>query len=350
MTAVPAFGRPLVDDGLALVQPRRLIEQAPHLWFPLRPGDRAIVEPGESVLAGSPLAELLIDQRLVEVTPERGVPMVRPGDRWAGAAGGRRAIAGRRPASGTGELLFEIGGRWRVATGEGGGLLEAPAAGIVREVRPGIGIGLQVAGSAIVGVRSVGAPARGRLEIAATREGELRPAGLDVGRAGSILVVGSRADAETLTRARAMGIRGIIVAALASKDLRDFSASEARQRASLHRLPPFAVLVVDGALRRPIPSPLMTLFGALAGVEVAISGEPPLLLFDPTGLALPRTSRDRVRVRQGPMAGREGTWVGPAGLRRFKAGVRLEAGFVSFDDGSGTVPAAIPLADLERFV
>ena len=52
-----------------------------------------------------------------------------------------------------------------------------------------------------------------------------------------------------------MGVRGVIVAGLASKERRDFLASEARQRAALHRLPPFAVLVLDGAVRRPWPAP-----------------------------------------------------------------------------------------------
>ena len=37
------------------------------------------------------------------------------------------------------------------------------------------------------------------------------PGGLDVGLAGTIIVVGTRLDAETLTRARAMGVRGVIV-------------------------------------------------------------------------------------------------------------------------------------------
>src|ERR1019366_7736680 len=158
------------------------------------------------------------------------------------------------------ELLFEVSGRWRVAIGEAGGVLEAPSAGIVRGVRSGGGIGLQVAASGVAGVRAVGAPARGRLDVATSHEREIRVSGLDVGRAGSILVIGSRVDAETLTRARAMGIRGIVVAAVASKDLRDFAASEARQRASLHQLPPFALLVMEGALRRPIASPVMSLF------------------------------------------------------------------------------------------
>ncbi|HVA85319.1 MAG TPA: hypothetical protein VNF73_03255, partial [Candidatus Saccharimonadales bacterium] len=315
--------------------------------------DRPLVLDGESVLAGVPLAELLLDQRLVEVPAPRGRAILRPGDRWTGTIGGRTPLAGRTPLGGrrqmaaTGELLFEVGGRWRVAIGEGGGLLEAPAAGIVRGVRAGTGIGLQVAGSGVAGIRAVGAPARGQLEVATSHEGEIRASGLDVGRAGSILVVGSRVDVETLTRARALGIRGIVVAAVASKDLRDFAASEARQRATLHRLPPFALLVIEGALRRPIASPVMSLLSALAGHVVAISGDPPMLVFDAAGLRLPAPPEDWVRVRQGPMAGREGRWDGPGGLRRFRAGVRLEAGLVSFGDDA---PVAVPLADLERFV
>ena len=68
-------------------------------------------------------------------------------------------------------------------------------------------------------------------------------------------MIGSRVDAESLTRARAMGVRGVIVSGLGGKERRDFMASESRQRAALHRLPPFAVLVLDGALRRPIAGP-----------------------------------------------------------------------------------------------
>jgi hypothetical protein len=62
-------------------------------------------------------------------------------------------------------------------------------------------------------------------------------------------------DAETLTRARAMGVRGVVVTGLSSKERRDYLASEARQRSALHRLPPFAVLVLEGVVRRPLPGP-----------------------------------------------------------------------------------------------
>jgi hypothetical protein len=334
-----------VADGIALVPARRLVAVGPLTWFPLRPGDRPLVQTGEFVVAGASLAELLHDQRLVEVPTSLIGTAARSGERWSGRRGGG-LVGGRGRDTIDGELLFDVAGRSRVATGQPGGLLEAPSAGIVREVRPGVGILLQVAGSALDGVRAIGAPARGRLEIAPGMENDGRAAGLNVGRAGAILVMGGRLDAEMLTRARAMGIRGIVVGSLTAKNLRDFAASEARQRASLHRLPPFAVLVLDGAIRRTVASPVRAVLGALTGHEVAITGEPPQLLFDPTGIRLPQAPTDLVRVRQGPWGGREGRWAGLAGIRQFRGAVRLEAGLVEFDAGP---PVPLPLADLERF-
>jgi hypothetical protein len=338
-------GRSGIAPGLGLVAPRRLVQPGPSIFFPLRPGDRPMVLPGETVLAGAPLAELLHEQRLIEAQLPGGAEPLRSGTQWSDRAAGSWRTARRRPEEVQGELLFEFGGRWRLATGDPSGVLEAPAPGIVREVRPGVGIRLDVDGSGLAGVRAIGAPARGRLEVAPTTE-DSRPPGLDVGRAGSILVVGARVDAETLTRARAMGIRGIVVSALTAKDLRDFLASEERQRASLHRVPPFAVLVLDGAIRRPVATPILAVLSALVGREVAISGDPPLLLFDAPEGELPRPGPDWVRVRQGPWGGREGRWAGPAGIRRFPGGVRLEAGLVRFGEGR---PIAVPVSDLERF-
>ncbi|HEY8799447.1 MAG TPA: hypothetical protein VIM20_02505, partial [Candidatus Limnocylindrales bacterium] len=192
---------------------------------------------------------------------------------------------------------------------------------------------------------AIGGPTRGRLQ--AGPEGALRSGGLDVGSAGTILVVGSRVDAETLTRARAMGVRGIVVAGLSSKERRDYLASEARQRAALHRLPPFAVLVLDGALRRPIAGPVAAILEGLVGATVAIVIDPPALVFDEPGLEVVLPPAGHVRVRSGEHAGREGQWAGLAGMRRFSGGTFLEAGWVAF---GGESPQPVPLADLERFV
>ncbi len=340
----PGSGRPAtrggpVAPGLDLVAVRPMLVRGLEVSLPLGLGDRALVQPGNSVLPGVSIADHLRDSRLVEVALEGAN---RPGERWSSDA--------MPPGSGRsgpeGELLFETGGRWRIAAGEHREPLESPIAGIVREVRPGQQIRLQVRGAVISGAVTLGGGARGRLEIATDADGEVVPRALDVGSAGAILVVGARIDAEALTRARAMGVRGIVVATLPSKDRRDFLASEARQRAALHRLPPYGVLVLHGVSRRPIASPLMRLFEALAGREVAIVVNPPGLVFDPEDVRLPIEPPDEVHVRSGPLTGQSGQWAGLGGLRRFASGTHLEAGLVQI--GSGP-PVAVPLGDLERF-
>ena len=330
--------------GLDLVPARPLVEDGLQVRIELVAGDRVLVAAGESVVAGTPLLERLRDARIeeIEATPGTGR---RPGERWTGDLARRTRGVARKVGTVSGELLFSRLDRWRLVTGEQVDVVEAPAAGIVRSVRPGIELTLDLAGHALRGAFGLGLPSRGILEIATGRGGELRPGAIDVGRAGTILVVGSRIDAEALTRARAMGVRGVIVAALPGKDQRDFGASETRQRASIHRHPPFAVVVLDGVLRRPISGPMADLLDALAGREVALVADPPAVLFEDGAIEPP--ALDRIRVRHGPMAGREGRWRGLGGPRRFASGSHLESGLVELDEGGRTV--ALPLSDLERF-
>ena len=230
---------------------RRLVEAGLEISVPLPPGDRPLVEPGTVVAAGDLLLEHVRDRRVDEVdvrTPEGDRPLA--GSRWAPVPGRRRSPEHRAD----GELLSPVPGkatRWRLVTGEHRAQTSSVVAGIVVEVRPGAMIRLRVEGLAIRGAFAAGASARGRLELATDPFGDLRPGGIDVGRTGSILVVGSRIDAEALTRARAMGVRGIVAASVSGKELRDFQASEHRQRAALHMPEPFGVLALDGTLKRP---------------------------------------------------------------------------------------------------
>jgi hypothetical protein len=90
----------------------------------------------------------------------------------------------------------------------------------------------------------------------------------------------------------------------------------------------------------------MDILDALEGHEVSIVADPPMLIFDEPELELPAPRPDHVRVRAGQLSGREGTWTGVLGLRRFTGGVHLEAGTVRLDDGA---VVAVPLGDLERF-
>lgn len=325
--ALPASSAPRPDLGL--VRMRRLLDAGPiDVTFPLAPGDRALVAVGESVVPGEPIVERVRDPRMSDLVVATSAEP-RPGGHIV-----------------DGELLFEWRGRWRVAGGEVTEPLDSPIAGIVREVRAGSAIVIRASGRGLRAIVTLGGPTRGRLHVASWVEGELRSGSVDVGLAGKVLVVGSRIDAETLTRARAMGVRGIIAAGLASKERRDFLASEDRQRAALHRLPPFAVLVLEGAVRRPVAGPVIDMLDALEGRDVAIVADPPMLIFEDAELEMPVPRPDHIRIRAGQLSGREGTWAGLAGPRRFPGGVHLEAGTVRFDDGS---TVAVPLGDLERF-
>ncbi len=321
-----------------LVPSRSLVVSPVDVVFRLAPGDHPLVSAGDSVVVGAPIAERIRDPSLEEVhaspTPE---PV--PGGRWSGPGHGS---AGQLDS---GEFVFSWRNRWRVAGGTLSDPLETPFAGIVREVRSGTSITVRAAGRGLRGIVTLGGPTRGRLQ--GSPDSELRAGGLDVHSAGAILVVGSRVDAETLTRARAMGVRGVVVTGLSSKERRDYLASEARQRSALHRLPPFAVLVLDGAVRRPVAGAVQALLGALSGHEVAIVSTPPTLIFDVPGLVVPTPPADLVRVRGGALGGREGRFVEAVGPRRFPGGAHLEAALVQFPDGQ---IAAVPLGDLERFV
>ena len=324
-------------SDVRLVASRPLVVSPVDVVFRLTPGDRPLVAAGDSVVVGAPIAERIRDPSLEEVhVPDSPEPQ--PGGRWSGTA--------NRPGRlDTGELVFTWRNRWRVAGGTLTDPLETPIAGIVREVRPGTSITIRAAGRGLRGIVALGGPTRGRLQ--GSPDSELRAGGLDVNSAGAILVVGSRVDAETLTRARAMGVRGVVVTGLSSKERRDYLASEARQRSALHRLPPFAVLVLDGAVRRPVAGALQALLGALAGHEVALVTNPPMLIFDLPNLNVPSPPPDLVRIRGGTAGGREGRFIEAVGPRRFPGGAHLEAALVEFPDGT---KAAVPLGDLERFV
>lgn len=349
-TEITAFPARPHGRGLDLVAPRPLLGGPVEVVFRLSPGDRPLVSAGDAIAPGTPVAERLRDARLVDLASSATDDAARPGDRWTAAepAGARL----RRSGSTTdGELAFELGGRWRLATGDHVEAVESPVGGVVRDVRPGVSIRVRAQGRALPGVEALGDPTSGRLSLGSdrgdVRYGRLRSTSLDVGLAGTILVIGSRVDAEALTRARAMGVRGVIVSGLSGKERRDFLASEARQRASLHRLPPFGVLILDGVIRRPIAGPIAAILEALAGTTVAISVDPPALVFDAPTVDVAQPPADHVRVRSGEHAGDEGRWAGLAGIRRFAGGTFLEAGWVVFGDDP---PRPVPLADLERFV
>jgi hypothetical protein len=362
-----------VDSELALVAVRPLVVERPRVCLKLLPGDRVTVAAGTQVAAGDVLVERARGARVLEVPDRRngpaasageparspaGQPVEPPAEDAAGPSSVGPAgpssegpsgieVAGtgdRRIAGPPGELLFAYGGLQRYATGPHPDVIVAPGAATVLEVQPGVQLVLELEGCGIRGSAVLGDPGHGRLAIL-PGDGESRPA-LDVGLAGAIVVLPGRTDAETLTRARAMGIAGVIVPSLGERDRRDVVASEARQRAGLHRLTPFPILVLDGHVRRAMAGPVRDLLAALEGSQVGLAGSPPLIVTSVPSAALPQPEPDVVRVRGGSAAGHQGRFLGLAGPTRFAAGIVLEAARVALDDGRRVT---VPLGDLERY-
>lgn len=324
-------------SGSPFVAVRPLLVAEPRVRIRLLPGDRIVATAGATVAPGDLLAERVREPRLVEVDDDRSSVTSHPGA-WIAAEPARHGSA---PA---GELLFEHGGRRRIATGPHPDLVTAPAAGTVVAIRPGVEIELQLEGVGIPGAELLGDPGHGRLALL-SGDGDGRIP-LEVGHAGAIIVFPGRADAETLTRARAMGIAGAVVPALAERDRRDVAASEVRQRAGLHRLAPFPVLILDGYLRRALAGSMREILASLAGSEVGLVAGPPLLVAARAPGDLPLPNPDRVRVRGGPEVGREGRFTGLAGPRRLPGGIVVETARVVLDDGR---EAIVAIGDLERF-
>ena len=279
---------------------------------------------------------------------ERRRPPV-PGKWWVGGADRRgKPEKGKSQTRVAGTLLFESEGRWRAAAGERHEVVQSPVAGVVLSARNAVDVTIEVVGAAMPGAIAAGESSRGYLDVPRLTDGELWSSVLDVGRAGAVVVAGSRISGQAISRARAMSIRGLIAGSVGEGELRDLQASEVRQKASLAPSVPFGLIALDGHGRRPIATPILAMLAALAGREVAIVTDPALLVFDAAEVPLPEMPPDWIRARSGAHAGSEGRWLSSVGMYRFRGGVYLEGAVVRFVDDEET--SIVPVADLERFV
>jgi len=211
-------------------------------------------------------------------------------------------------------------------------------------------IEIRVAGALVAGIGGSGPAVHGELRVAVDEPGaELRAGAIDVGSTGHIVIGGSRASAETLTRARAMGVAGIVLGGVLDKELRDFEAAQARRRELAGVRGDLGVLLLEGFGKvgfdpglfgwfRAHEGRLASLFGDLARLYVYDADAPP-----------PRralsVAGDRVIAHRRPHAGQGGTLVRVLDrLQASSSGVVARAGLVRFEDGHTDI---VPLANLE---
>lgn len=211
-------------------------------------------------------------------------------------------------------------------------------------------IEIRVAGAMVGGVGGSGGAVHGELRMAVVDPAEeLRAAAIDVGATGRVIVGGSRASAETLTRAKAIGVAGIVVGGVLDKELRDFEATQRRRREVGVEQGDLAIVIVEGFGKIGMEAGLFAWFASNEGRMVSLFGEAArLYVYDadppPGRRVLPRPG-DRVVALRRPFAGLGGglirTFEAP---RLTAAGVVSRAGLVRFDDGR---TAVVPLANLQ---
>jgi hypothetical protein len=221
--------------------------------------------------------------------------------------------------------------------------------GEVTEVEPEA-IEVRVSGALVAGVGGSGSAVHGALRVVVHEPGEeLRAGAIDVGATGRILVGGSRASAETLTRARAMGVAGIVLGGILDKELRDFEATQRRRRQVGGPDGSFAVLLIEGFGKVGLESALFAWFRAQEGRMASLFGDSArLYVYDadppPARRALPRPG-DRVIAHRRPYAGMTGELIRVLdGLYAAPSGVAGRSGLIRFDDG---LTAVVALANLE---
>lgn len=341
-------------DPIRFVPGSEMATLAPLARVRLHPADRPLVTEGMAVASGQPLLEAARETFLLEVPARGPIAGLAPGDEvdleWLPMS----APIGR-PHARTGDIarLLAIGpdGIARVALGRGPQPVGSPVDGIVEEVGPGH-LGIRADGLGLIGRIGWGQPVQGRLMMGvAGPDMELRASAIDIAAAGSILVAGARLDIEALTRARAIGVAGIICGGLVGRELRQLEESDQRQRAALHATTPFAVIALDGFGRRIIPTLAWELLTAAAGRPTGMLPDARLAVIggDPTTLDVPIHEADVVRITAGEGVGRVARLVGLAGPVRRPGGLYLPSGFIEETGLDGSPRRRIvPLSDLER--
>ena len=161
--------------------------------------------------------------------------------------------------------------------------------------------------------------------------------GWEAARSAGILAVES-ASPETVLRARAVGVRGVIVRSLSDAEREALDASLARRVAAAVATDPFGLLILEGRHSQRTHGRI----AELDGCDVSLCAEPPELQIHDGGgrrWAAAHSSGGDTIVTGGEYEGETGEW----------EGISVTAP----DDPRGIVvidgsPRAIPLADLQR--
>ena len=271
--------------------------------------------------------------------------------------------AARSPVSGTVENVSEVTGQVLLREPPRPLELKAYLDGTVAEVLPGEGVVVEASGAFVQGIFGVGPETHGEIVLAASAPGdELTAASLTEAHRGRIVVGGALVKADAFTRAKALGVRALIVGGMHASDLKDLLGYDLGVAITGGEPIGFTLLLTEGFGRIAMAARTFQLLRSKAGSRASVSGATqiragvmrPEIVIPGMRVASPDASGaaglqvgDPVRIIRDPLFGRLGRVKAlPSDLTEIPTGAHVRVLEVAFDDGASVV---VPRANIERF-
>jgi hypothetical protein len=270
----------------------------------------------------------------------------------------------RSPVTGTVESLSTVTGQ--VLLREPPRLLEllGYVDGVVVEIHPTQGVTVECVCSLVQGIFGIGGETSGELVMAVASPDEaLTPAHLTSDMKGKIVVGGSFLSAETMTRAKELGIIGLVVGGIHDKDLRALLGYDLGVAITGTEHVGFTLILTEGFGTIPMAQKTFALLSAHAGHKASISGatqiragviRPEIIIPSAgrvEGASSMRPDRggiqigDPVRIIRDPLFGKIGQVSAlPPDLQKIPTESEVRVLEVAFPDGSRAV---VPRTNIE---
>ncbi|ALA59694.1 hypothetical protein [Nitrospira moscoviensis] len=236
--------------------------------------------------------------------------------------------------------------------------------GIVVETIPQQGVVVETSCSLVQGIFGIGGETRGEVVIGVGAPDEaLTAAQLKPDMKGKIVVGGAFLPAETMTRAKALGIAGLVVGGIHDKDLRALLGYDLGVAITGTEQVGFTLILTEGFGTIPMAQKTFKLLSAHAGEQASISGatqiragviRPEIIVpskgAGPAAAAVPAEREgirigDPVRIIRDPLFGKIGQVSAlPSDLHKIPTESEVRVLEVQFGDGS---KAVIPRTNVE---
>ena len=236
--------------------------------------------------------------------------------------------------------------------------------GVVAEVHPDQGVTVESTCSLVQGIFGIGGETSGELVMGVKAPDQpLLPEQLNQSMKGKVVVGGAFLSAATMTRAKELGIVGLVVGGIHDKDLRALLGYDLGVAITGTEQVGFTLILTEGFGTIPMAPKTFALLSAHAGQKASISGatqiragviRPEIIIPHSGPAAATKVAQaeregiqlgDPVRVIRDPLFGKIGAVSGlPSELRAIPTESEVRVLEVRFPDGTTTV---VPRANIE---